>query len=160
MENDDEARIASLAAAYAAADYSWELGHAWQPLRVGQVATGLAAYFPAASSFSLLSAWNPHSIPRPDLVNREQDLALQAALEATGRAFRPAFAAARNRSWREPGWLVADLPLHAVDALAQRFGQLGAVVWPREAPGRLRMYAREPVGAPRYQPLDAIDWVK
>jgi hypothetical protein len=160
MQIDDRARVATLFAAYLAAEYSWELDNAWYALRIGHPALELEAAFPEAASFSLLSAWNPQSVRRPDVVNRSEDQQLQMVLESSGLQFRPAFAAAANRAWREPSWIVVDLSLTGLDALAQRFGQLGTLLWRRGKPGRLRMYAAEPVGHPDYAVHDCVDWVK
>jgi hypothetical protein len=160
MQIDEEGRIAALLAAYLAAEYSWELDNTWYALRIGHPALKLEAAFPKAAGFSLLSAWNPHSIRRPDIVNRSEDQQLQMVLESSGLQFRPAFAAASNRAWREPSWIVVDLSLTGLDALARRFGQLGTLLWRRGKPGRLRMYAPEPVHHPGYAVHDHVDWVK
>jgi hypothetical protein len=160
MQIDDGARVAALLAAYLAADYSWELDNAWHALRIGHPSPELDATFPEATSFSLMSAWNPQSILRPDVVNRAEDRQLQFVLESSGLAFRPAFAAAPNRSWREPSWVVVDLPLPQLDALMARFAQLGALLWRRGERGHLRMYAAEPLDHPGYTARDCVDWVK
>lgn len=159
MQIDDEARIRGLLAAYLMADYKCELDNLWHALRIGHRSPELEHAFPDAARFCLLSAWNPHSVRQPDIVNRSQDQQLQAALEAGGLAFRQAFAAARNRSWREPSWVVVDLPVARLDALARRFGQMGALSWRRGEPGRLRMYAQEPTRRVDDAVRDCIDWV-
>jgi len=155
---DDQERVHELALAYLDADYRWELDGRWHALAVGAPpGDALMRAHPAARSFAVLSAWNPHSQPRTEAANREADAALQAALEGTGLAHRPAFASATNRSWREPGWLVLDMPLPTLDALARRFGQLGTLHWERGGPVRLRMYAAPP-GCVAELP-DCIDWL-
>lgn len=155
---DDPGRIHELALAYLEGEYRWELDGCWHALAIGaQPVPEFMRAHPNARSFGLLSAWNPQSVERPETLNREADAALQAALEATGLAHGPAFAAARNRSWREPGWLVLDMPPSTLDALARRFGQLGTLHWERGGPVRLRMYAALPgrgAGLP-----DCIDWL-
>lgn len=150
-------RIASLLQAYHAADYRWELNGQWHPLSIGETAPSLDRAFPAAGSFGLLSAWNPHSVERPEPVNRAEDERLQRQLEDSGFVFRAAFSAARNRSWREPSWIVMDMPVEAFDALARQHGQLATVHALRGEPVRLRMYQAEaPAGCPD---LRCVDWV-
>jgi len=160
MQIADGARVATLLAAYLGADYSWELDNTWHALRIGHPSRELEATFPNAKTFSLLSAWNPHSVRRPDVINRSEDRQLQMALESSRLTFRPAFAAAPNRSWREPSWVVVDQSVAQLDALARRFGQLGTLLWRRGEPGRLRMYEAEPVGYSGYAAQDCVDWVK
>ena len=137
-------RIASLLQAYHAADYRWELDGQWQ------------GAFPQASSFGLLSAWNPYSVERAEGINRDEDARLQRQLEGSGYVFRAAFSAARNRSWREPSWIVMDMPVRAFDALARDHGQLATVHARRGEPVRLRMYQAAPGDCPD---LDCVDWV-
>jgi hypothetical protein len=148
--------IATLLRAYHAADYRWESSGRWHPISIGGAVPELEQAFPQSSSFGLLSAWNPHSVERPEAVNRAEDARLLAQLEDTGLVFRAAFSAARNRSWREPSWIVMDMPLDAFDALARDHGQLATVHAHRGGPARLRMYRGEPGGCPA---LDAVDWV-
>ena len=149
-------RIASLLQAYHAADYRWELDGQWHSVTIGETAPLLDAAFPRATRFGLLSAWNPYSVERPESVNREQDARLQRQLEASGLPFRAAFSAARNRSWREPSWMVLDMPVDAFDALARAHGQLATVHASRGEPVRLRMYEPLPAGCPD---LACVDWV-
>jgi hypothetical protein len=149
-------RIASLLQAYHAADYRWELGGQWHPIVVGSAAPALERAFPDARSFGLLSAWNPHSVERPEAVNRIEDERLAAFLAGSGLSHRAAFSSARNRSWREPSWIVMDMPLEAFDALARDFGQLATVHAWRGEPARLRMYRKPPAEFPE---LAAVDWV-
>ena len=148
--------IASLLRAYHDADYRWECGGQWHPIAIGEPAGGLDRMFPQSATFGLLSAWNPYSVERPEGVNRAEDARLLAQLEGTGLVFRAAFSAARNRTWREPSWIVMDMPLEAFDALARSHGQLATVHARRGAPARLRMYQAEPAGCPV---LDWVDWV-
>ena len=150
------ADIASLLQAYHAADYRWEFNGRWHPLSIGEAASSLEQAFPQATSFGLLSAWNPYSVERQESVNRADDARLLAQLEGTGLVFRAAFSAARNRTWREPSWIVMDMPVDAFDALARSHGQLATVHARRGEPVRLRMYRGAPEGAPL---LDCVDWV-
>jgi len=151
-----ESHIASLVQAYLAADYRWELDGHWHPMRIGAHAQELEQAFPDARSFGLLSAWNPHSVERAEAVNRTEDEALNAALHESGFPYRAAFSSARNRTWREPSWIVMDMPLDAFDALARRFGQLGTVHGVAGGVTRLRVY-HAPIALPRGGQL--VDWL-
>jgi hypothetical protein len=145
--------VAQLMRAYCDAEYRWEAAGRWHPLHAGRPAPGPESTFPEATRFGLVTAWNPGSRERDEATNRIEDEALHAMLEASGLVFRPAFASARNRSWREPSWLVMDMALPTFDAIARRFGQLGTLYWQRGAPVGLRMHADRPAG------IDAPDWV-
>ena len=156
----DDARILALMHAYLDAEYRCELEGQWHGLEIGQRALALEAAFPEGREFGLLSAWNPLSVERPEADNRAADEALQATLEAKGIACRPAFASARNRSWREPCWIVADLPLADFDALARRFGQLATLHARRGEPLRLRMLWERPTALlPDAVEAESVDWV-
>jgi hypothetical protein len=148
MSLHSDLRIATLLDAYYAAEYRWELDGEWRALRIGQRAPELEAFFPQSRRFGLLSAWDPQSIPRAESVNRRADEALHAGLLASGLPFRPGFCSAPNRSWREPSWVVMDMPDTDFDRLALRYGQLGTLTWSRGEPVSLRMYARQPLMAP------------
>ena len=147
MSLHTDLRIATLLDAYYAAEYRWELDGEWRQLRIGQQAPELEAFFPKSRRFGLLSAWDPQSIPRTEAVNRRADEALHAALLTSGLPFRPGFSSAPNRSWREPSWVVMDMPDIEFDRLALRYGQLGTLVWNRGEPVGLRMYATQPLMA-------------
>ena len=149
-------RIAELLTAYCDADDRWELEGEWHPLVVGRPTHRLELAFPQARRFGLLSAWNPQSVTLPDAINRAADEMLHAALLESGLPFRPGFSSARNRSWREPSWVVMDMALPVFDALTRRFGQLGTLSWQRGEPVRLRMHADRPAAITRH---DHIDWL-
>jgi hypothetical protein len=152
-----DARIAELMRAYLAAEYRWELDGEWLNLRIGEDAPAPRERYPDARCFGLISAWDPYSIPRPDSVNRAADEALRQDLQASGCAYRAAFSSASNRAWREPGWLVVDMPVAEFDALSRRYGQLATLYWPAQAPVRMRVDAAAPFACTAY---DAIDWLK
>lgn len=151
----DDVRVIALMRAYLDAEYRWEWGGEWYPLRAGGPVPDLEATFPDGREFGLVSAWNPHSVVQPEEANRSADAALHAALRASGAVYRPAFSSARNRSWREPSWLTVDLPLAELDALGRRFGQLANLYCRRGEPLRLRMYHARPLA------LEAafVDWL-
>ncbi|TWG90132.1 uncharacterized protein DUF3293 [Luteimonas sp. J16] len=161
MENADHrfdgARVAALLEAYLRAEYQWQHGGSWHDIVVGLPAPGLELAYPDATSFGMLSAWNPQSIERSSEENRHADDALHDALLASGRRFLPAFAQAPNRTWREPSWLVMDMDAPEFDALARRFGQLGSLWWRPGQRVRLRMDAARP----DEHPDDAnVDWLQ
>ena len=140
----DDARIVALMQAYLDADYRWERDGHWHALQIGTLAPELETAFPEGAAFGLLSAWNPYSVERPEHTNRLADESLNAALLASGAPFRPGFSSARNRTWREPSWLVVGMPMPDFDALARRFGQLATLYWDRNEPVYLRMYRTRP----------------
>ncbi|NOT89979.1 MAG: DUF3293 domain-containing protein [Lysobacter sp.] len=152
-----EARIAELVRAYLAAEYRWEMDGDWLNLRIGERAPDAARRFPHATQFGLLSAWNPHSVERPEAANRAADDTLQQDLLGCGRRFQPAFSSAVNRSWREPSWLVVDLPLSGFDTLSRRYGQLATLHWTALDAVRLRVDATRPREFAHHAD---IDWLR
>ena len=152
-----EARISELVHAYLGADYRWELDGEWLNLYLGELAPVMIRRFPDAAQFALLSAWNPYSIERPDSANHAADDALQQELLDSGRVFRPAFSSAVNRSWREPSWLVIDLPVVELDALSRRYGQLATLCWPANDAVRMRVDAIRPF---TFEDHPHIDWLR
>lgn len=152
----DQARIAELVRAYLAADYRWEMAGDWRNLRIGEPAPELGQEFPDAHHFGLLSAWDPYSIPRPEPVNRKADDLLEKDILDSGLPFRAAFSSSTNRTWREPSWLVMDMPVADFDALSRRYGQLATLYWAAGEPVRLRVDAARPTD---YGPDDGIDWL-
>ncbi|TYT24823.1 DUF3293 domain-containing protein [Luteimonas viscosa] len=139
-----EARVSELLHAFLAAEYRWQHEGGWHDIIIGLPTPGLELAYPEATSFGLLSAWNPLSVERSSEENRRADEALHQALVAGGHPFRPAFASARNRTWREPSWLVMGMEPDDFDALSRRFGQLGTLWWRPCEPVRLRMAAARP----------------
>lgn len=152
-----EARIAELVRAYLAAEYRWEMDGDWLNLRIGERVPEAARRFPEATRFGLMSAWNPHSVERPEAANRAADEALQRDLIDSGRRFQPAFSSAVNRSWREPSWLVIDLPPAEFDALSRRYGQLATLHWTAREAVRLRVDATRPRAFAHHAD---IDWLR
>ncbi len=157
MRGKEQAKVAELSAAYLAADYRWGQGSYWHAVHIGAPVPEIEAAFADAAGFGMLSAWNPRSVQQTDTVNQAADDVLQAALKIRGVDYRPGFAAATNRSWREPNWVVINLPLAELDALARRFGQLGTLHWRRGEPARLRMYAAKPAEVADH---DHVDWLE
>jgi hypothetical protein len=132
-----------LATAYAAARYSVRLDGDLLPLRVGEPAPDLEAYWPAAC-YTFITAWNPASQPHSDEANQTADALLVGQLDAVGAQRHAAWAEDGNGQWREPGWLLADLDQAVVDRLAHEFGQAGVLSWRRGEPVRLRMLVERP----------------
>lgn len=161
MHEHENERIVGLLSAYLTANYRWQHGRNWHDLRIGLPAPGPELIHRDAGEFALLTAWDPQSVPRPEPVNRRADQALHDALLVSGRHFLPAFFSASDRSWREPSWMVMDLPQSDLDALGRRFGQLGMVTWRRGQALRLRMLAARPerLDDP-VELLDFVDWVE
>lgn len=157
ISHNYEARIAELVNAYLVAEYRWELDGDWLNLYLGESAPEFARRFPGAAQFGLISAWDPYSIVRPEPLNRSADDALQQSLLDSGHAFQPAFSSAANRSWREPSWLVIDMPLADFDALSRRYGQLATLHWTSRGTVRLRVDANRPFA---FEQHDAIDWLR
>lgn len=153
----DDARVVELLHAYLAAEYRWQHKGGWHDIIIGLPTPGLELAFPQATTFGAMSAWNPLSIERGRDQNRIADEALHEALVAGGHAFLPAFASARNRSWREPSWLVFGMDGDEFDGLSRRFGQLGTLWWKPGEPVHLRMDACKPEGLAD-QPY--VDWLK
>ena len=152
-----EAHTTKLICAYAAADYRWEYLGDWRNLSVGEPVPELLNFYPDAHHFGLVSAWDPSSIPRPEEVNRLADESLQEQLITSGYPFRAAFSSAANRSWREPGWLVVDMPAEEFDTLSRSYGQLATLYWPAHDAVRLRVDAARPAD---FKSNPVIDWLR
>lgn len=148
--------LATLAAVYTAAVYKWEIDGRWWPIHIGEHAPELDDAFPDAACFGMLSASNPGHIVRSDAENRLADRELQHALDRLELHHRPGFVIGRNRSWRAQNWLIIDPGEPAFDTLCHRFGQIGTLFWPREAPVRLRMRAARPATLAEHA---HIDWI-
>lgn len=146
---------AELAAAYAAAEYVVMLDSDALRLRVGQPAADVEAYW-TGQRYVFITAWNPASEPHSDTANKTADALLVGQLEAMGVRRQSAWAESPDASWREPGWLVADLDASQANTLAQEFGQAGILAWERGEPVRLRMLVHRPPDAPA---SDCVDWI-
>lgn len=151
------APIAELVRAYLAADYRWQHEGDWHDLLIGLPAPALELLYPDIDTFGLTSAWNPHSVERTEIDNRNADHALHDRLIATGKPYCAAFASAPNRSWREPSWVLMGVDGETFDALAREYGQLGWLWWPRGAPVRLRVDAARPEA---FEDGGFVDWLK
>ena len=130
-------------------------------LRIGRRTAALEAHYPAVAHFALLTAWNPGSRAVDAAANLAAQHALDKALHATGLQFIPALNRAPDGSHEEPSRVVLDAGDEWVDRLACRFGQAGALAWPRGRAVRLRVYRPEWRAATLIQRMDTrfIDWV-
>lgn len=156
-DTSGHAPIADLVRAYLAADYRWQHEGDWHDLLIGLPAPALELMYPDIDTFGLLSAWNPHSIERTEIANRNADHALHDRLIATGKPYCAAFASAPNRSWREPSWVVMGLDVETFDALSREQGQLGCLWWTRGMPVKLRVAAARPEG---FEDDRYVDWLE
>jgi hypothetical protein len=147
---------AELVRAYAAAEYGVAAGDRTFALQVGVLAPGFESTWPAAR-YAFITAWNPASSPQADAANEEADARLRARLDRLDAARIPAWAQAPDGRWREPGWLLADLPVPELDALAHEFGQAGTLCWDRGEPVCLRMRVARPASDTG---LPCVDWVE
>ena len=152
-----EADVQRLTNAYLDAVYRWARDGDWHDIRIGLPVPGLELLHPRVRSFGLLSAWNPCSQPLDEASNRRADAALEHELATRGIVHVPAFSSARNRSWREPGWVVFDVDSGLLDVLCRQFGQLGGLWWARGEPVRLRMQAAKPADFPD---VPVVDWLE
>ncbi len=150
---------ATLLAAYAAARYEVHAPGGVLRLEPGVPAPPALARALPASTWTLLTAWNPGSRPCPEVDNRHADARLQRQLDGLGLRRLPAVNSDASGAWREPGWLVADLGTPAADALARCYGQAGILHWPAASPVRLRMYLPGPATATGGAAPGWVDWV-
>lgn len=143
MDTSDDP--AALAAAFRASHYVVPgLGPAGV-LRVGVPACRLEGVLDARR-FAFITACNSNT-RRDSRLDDAADRALSATLgDARVRCLR-AFAHDPGGGHHETGWLVLDLPLRRLDALARRFRQAGALAWTRGHAVRLRMYRPAPADA-------------
>lgn len=148
-----------LATAYAVARYAVRLDGDTLPLRVGEPAPDLEAYWPA-ECYTFITAWNPASEPHSDDANQTADALMVAQLDAVGVQRLAAWAEDPDGEWREPGWLLADMDNDIVDRLAHEFGQAGVLRWRRGEPVRLRMLVERPRDSDvPAEVADFTDWV-
>lgn len=157
QHNTDDLQLSRLTRAYLTADYRWAQRNAWLPVEIGSGVPALEAAYPDATSFGMISAWNPWSVQLDDEANRRADVVLHDLLLTRGIECCPAFASAPNRSWREPSWMVMGMGQGEFNALVTRFRQLGTLWWPRGGAVRLRMDAQRPGDI---DPDALIDWLR
>ncbi|SEQ12240.1 Protein of unknown function [Solimonas aquatica] len=120
----------ALAAAYAAAHYELQLAGGAQVCRIGQRRAAIERALRRAGcrrQWVLITASNPRSRRLCESLNRQRQRALAQVLHRHGWRCVPAQSSADDGDWREHGFAVFDVPLHAVKPLARRYGQLALV---------------------------------
>lgn len=132
----------ALLAAYRATDYRVRLARGgWVTIRIDQPLPGELRDPAGNLPWGFITAWNPFSkpLPRPD--NWIAQRALLAALRALPETavIRPGLGINRDGSWKEASLWVVGPGVPALDALAQRFGQVGYVHGEGAMPAHLRL---------------------
>ncbi|HET6396868.1 MAG TPA: DUF3293 domain-containing protein [Pseudoxanthomonas sp.] len=146
----------ALLSAYLQAAYVARLDGTWLPLRIGQPAPAALERALPGGWRTLVTAWNPRSVPRDEARNRRADLRLQADLDALQAPRLPACGGDASGHWREEGWLAAGLGPAQADALARRHGQAAILHWRAGEAVRLRMYLPRPAEGD----LGFVDWAE
>ncbi|MGB0866168.1 MAG: DUF3293 domain-containing protein [Granulosicoccaceae bacterium] len=118
-----------LAQAYRATTYQLTVNGQQVPVRIGEPAGEMAVHLPQvnAQSWAFITAWNPHSniLSAPENARRNARLFQQLA----AKAYAPAIAIPDSTDWpREPGFVVFDIPLTELLALAETHEQHAVVV--------------------------------
>ncbi|MCC7200888.1 MAG: DUF3293 domain-containing protein [Gammaproteobacteria bacterium] len=115
-------------------------GRAAFELRIGEPSPACDAWLAAlgASTATVVTAWNPLSVPCDDAGNRLAQDRLEARLRALGRTFAPATNTDPHGHWPAELSIVAlDLAPGELAGLLREFAQYAAVVLPRGAAARL-----------------------
>jgi hypothetical protein len=131
MAFDELTRHNDLLAAYAAAHYKVTGAPTPFVLRIGQRSAELASLHlaSAVTSSAFLTAWNPHSVPQPENINRAAQERLQRALVAMGLTLLDGFGEDPSGAWAgEPSTLVLGISRSEAVRVGREFGQL-AIVW-------------------------------
>ena len=105
-----------------------------------------------------ISACNPHSDELSAMENRRRMRALRARLDQLQVRWLPGVGHIQRQSWREPSFLVAGLPIKAIDRIAFEFGQRAIVIAMQCTKLKLQIYCNERCDRLCDQPED-IDWV-
>lgn len=131
----------ALEESYRLARYSvMPVGLAAFELRIGERSPACDAWLAAlgASTATVVTAWNPLSVPRDDAGNRLAQDRLEARLRALGRTFAPATNTDPHGHWpAEPSFVALDLEPVELASLLREFAQYAAVVLPRGRAARL-----------------------
>jgi hypothetical protein len=117
--------------AYRATDYHVRLPVGEIILRVGQAAPFLDAWLARENleCWAILTAWNPGSVLRPAMKNRQSQEALRHLLRERGLRIFPGENRAQDGNWPpEATFFVPALAQDAALDLARAFGQ-NAVLW-------------------------------
>jgi hypothetical protein len=130
----------ALEAAYRATDYRIE--HAPNGpfvIRVGECSADLEAllFDEVVFEWAYLTACNPGSVQLPGQENCTRTIELREVLVAAGWKTYYEISVGREGTWREPSFLVLDIPESAAVELANRFGQNAIVAGRLGEPARL-----------------------
>jgi hypothetical protein len=139
---------------YRRARYRVELAGGAIELGIGERSPALDRHLEAvgASSWAVVTACNPGSVPLDEEENRRRTAELARRLSDAGWSTRPAAGLDPDGRWPdEPGFLVEDAPGGALRALAGELGQAAIVAGRRGGPAELiwiaaRRQAPPPVG--------------
>ncbi|MGO9593542.1 MAG: DUF3293 domain-containing protein [Steroidobacteraceae bacterium] len=134
MTLDELSRDNSLMAAYVAADFKVTGTPTPFVLRVGKPSPELAAAYLAnnVNCSAFLTAWNPNSVPQPEIINRASQERLETELTAMGLTLLAGFGEDPSGAWPgEPSVLVLGLSRSEAERVGRAFGQL-AIVWSGE----------------------------
>jgi len=140
--SDTQARVAELLALYRRSHYAVALPDgAAAVMRIGEPAPSPITGWIGEAGFAVfLTACNPHSQPLAPEDNAMRMADLQRRLRATTARWLDGHGAIPGEAWREPGLLVAGIPLASIDALARTFGQNASVHVRARGPARLRLH--------------------
>ena len=124
----------SLLAAYVAAHYKVTGTPTPFVLRVGQNSAELASVYLAngVNCSAFLTAFNPNSVPQPEVINRALQERLETELTAIGFTLLAGFGEDPSGAWPgEPSVLVLGISRSEAERVGRAFGQL-AIVWSGE----------------------------
>ena len=134
MTLDGLTRDNSLLAAYVAAHYKVTGTPTPFVLRVGQNSAELASVYLAngVNCSAFLTAFNPNSVPQPEVINRALQERLETELTAIGFTLLAGFGEDPSGAWPgEPSVLVLGISRSEAERVGRAFGQL-AIVWSGE----------------------------
>jgi hypothetical protein len=132
----------ALLAAYRATDYRVRLARGgWVTIHIDQPLPAELGDFARNLPWGFITAWHPLSTPLPRPNNRMAQRVLLAALRALPETavIRPGMGISRDGSWKEASLWVVGPGVPALDALAQRFEQVGYVYGEGATPAQLRL---------------------
>ncbi len=84
-------------------------------------------------SFTIITAYNPGSIPLSPEENRQRHVQLQERLVPQCRFLRDSIGQSPDGVWQEPGFWALDIDLEIAVELGREFGQNAIVCWKRGA---------------------------
>ncbi len=116
-------------AAYTATNYEVQLASgATVIIRIGEpLPEALQSELGAGHSVSVVTAWNPFSVPQSEDVNRSRNATLKSDLAKRGLQSLPAVGRDSNGPWFETSFAVLDADRATLDALLVTHGQNAVV---------------------------------